>query len=389
MCAVWLLLSKTSYPAQLIESSERHGVKTVDVPFDISIDFMPERSPRVDEELRALTNGLPPITAELDAIVHQSPKMKSLIARARRVAAFDYPVLIQGETGTGKELLARAIHSVSHQKDGPFIPVNCGAIPETLVEAQFFGHKKGAFTGATGDQSGFIEAANGGTLFLDEIGELPRQAQVKLLRFLQEGTIQRIGETKERRAVVRVITATNRKLVEEVAASNFRADLFHRLAFGVLTIPPLRERGSDAELLIDSILSEINAKCSMIPGWTTKKLTPSARNLVRQYDWPGNVRELNSTLIRAAMWTSKGIIRSEDLRDAMISAPKAESDTVPVLGRQLGNRLELPAIMKEVAEHYLTRALEATAGNKTEAAKLLGLPSQQTLSNWVAKYIER
>lgn len=386
MCAVWLLISKTTYPASLIESSREHGVQSVQVPFELTLDFMPERSPQVDRELHALMDGLPPITPELDAIVHKSEVMKTLLIRARRLAAFDYPVLIQGESGTGKELLAKAIHTSSHQKSGPFVAVNCGAIPDTLIESEFFGHKKGSFTGASNDHLGYFEVAHGGTLFLDEIGDLPLRAQVKVLRFLQEGTLQRVGDTKERRSKVRVVAATNKNLLREVGRGHFREDLFHRLAFGVLNIPPLRERPEDITLLLDSLLAEINLKCSSAPGWKSKKLSLGARNIMRQHPWPGNVRELLNTLVRAAMWAPSETLREEDVLDALFPLDEPTKEKDGILNRPLGKSCALPSIIEEVARHYLVRALETTLGNKTEAAKLVGLSSYQTLSNWMIKY---
>ena len=194
--------------------------------------------------------------------------MKKLIAQARRLSVHDdVPVLIQGESGTGKELFARAIHQSSPRKDNPFIAVNCGAIPPELVESELFGYKKGSFTGASQDHDGYFLAADGGTLFLDEIGELPFPAQVKMLRTIQEGSVTRIGTTKPQKINVRIIAATNRNLIDEMAAGRFREDLFHRLAVGVLKLPPLRERHGDLNPLIDFILEGINKKFEGKPGW--------------------------------------------------------------------------------------------------------------------------
>ena len=242
MAAVWIILAKTRFPAAMIESSREHGVRTASVPFDISADFLPDLLRQPDRELERLSAGLPPEAPEFDAIVHRSPVMQRVILRARRVAPRSVPVLLEGETGTGKELMARAIHQASPRRGRPFIAVNCGALPPELVESELFGHEKGAFTGADRARPGYFAAANGGTLFLDEIGELPAAAQVKLLRVLQEGAVVRVGATTPRRVDVRVIAATNRTLTEEVAAGRFREDLFYRLAVAVLQLPPLRDR---------------------------------------------------------------------------------------------------------------------------------------------------
>ena len=196
MAAVWIILAKTRFPAELIESSKEQRVRTASVPFDISADFLPDLLRRPDEELQRLSTGLSPEAPEFEEIVHRSRAMKRVILRARRVAPRSVPVLIEGETGTGKELLARAIHSASPRKDKPFVAVSCGAIPPELVESELFGHKRGSFTGAAADRKGhFVETA-GGSLFLDEVGELPKPAQVKLLRALQEREVLPLGSSR-------------------------------------------------------------------------------------------------------------------------------------------------------------------------------------------------
>lgn len=386
MAAVWMLLAKTTYPAELIESSPQEGVQTVSLPFEISAEYVPALTAPGDDDILRLTQGLPPEAPEFGAIVHRSTRMKRVVAQARRVAEHDVPVLIQGETGTGKELFARAIHASSQRNTGPFVEVNCGAIPRELVESEFFGHTKGAFTGATQAKKGFLEAANGGTLFLDEIGELPLPAQVKLLRALQEGVVQRVGATRTTRVDFRVIAATNRKLLEDVAAGRFREDLFHRIAVGVLQLPPLRERAGDLGVLVEYILGRINANCEDRPGWTHKKLSAGAKNLLAQHAWPGNVRELFNTLSRAAIWTVGERIGTEDIRQALFPVRKDLTGTDAILNRSLGNDLRLPELLAEVARHYLKRAYEEAGGNKSAACKLVGLPNYQTLTNWMKKY---
>lgn len=384
MAAIWLLLAKTRYPARLIESSREHGVKEVSIPFELSAEFVPLANRQADDALARLMMGLPPASPAFTAIVHRCDAMKRTVAMAHRLAVRDVPVLIQGESGTGKELFARAIHQASTRNGKPFVAVNCGAIPQELVDAELFGYEKGAFTGATTARVGYFEAADSGTLFLDEIGELPLASQVRLLRVLQEREVTRVGATRARQIDIRVIAATNRILPDEIREGRFREDLFHRLAVGVLLLPPLRQREGDLNILIDSMLASINTEAASQPGYTHKKLDTAARNLLLQHSWPGNVRELHNTLLRASIWAVGDKIARQDVAEALAVtlAPKAET----ILGRPLDRTISLPEIMGDVARHYLGRAMVQTHGNKSEAARLLGIGSYQTLSNWLQKY---
>ncbi|WP_175751372.1 sigma-54 interaction domain-containing protein [Burkholderia ambifaria] len=384
MAAIWLLLAKTHYPARLIESSREQGAKEVSIPFELSAEFVPSADKNADEALTRLMQGLPPESPAFTAIIHRCAAMKRTVAMAHRLALRDVPVLIQGESGTGKELFARAIHQASARSGQPFVAVNCGAIPPELVDAELFGHEKGAFTGATAARAGYFEAADGGTLFLDEIGELPLASQVRLLRVLQEREVTRVGATKPKAVNVRIIAATNRVLPAEIQAGRFREDLFHRLAVGVLLLPPLREREGDLGLLIDSMLAAINAEAASQPEYKRKQLDVSAKNLLIGHSWPGNVRELHNTLLRASIWATGDKITNEDVASslAVTVLPKGET----VLGRSLDQGISLPELIAGVARHYLERAMAQTHGNKSEAARLLGLGSYQTLTNWLQKY---
>jgi transcriptional regulator with GAF, ATPase, and Fis domain len=302
------------------------------------------------------------------------------------VAVRSIPVLIEGESGTGKELLARAIHFASPRSQKPIVTVNCGAIPSELVESEFFGHKRGAFTGAIADRAGHFERANGGTLFLDEIGELSKSVQVKLLRALQEGEVTRVGETEARKVSVRVIAATNRNLVDEVKLGAFREDLFYRLAVAVIRLPPLREREGDVSLLIDALLKQVNERARDEPGFREKRLSPGARNLLLHHSWPGNVRELLNTLQRAAVWSDEAMIGVDAARAALLAGPAGPVGSDEILHRPIDQGIDLEEILHDVARHYLSRAMEASQGNRTQAAKLVGLASYQTLTNWMKKY---
>ncbi len=386
MAAVWILLAKARFHAELIESSRDHGVCTASVPFDISADFIPDLFRAPDRNLERLAAGLPEVSTEFESIIHRSEVMRRAVLKARRIALRSIPILIEGESGTGKELFARAIHDAGPRKNKPFVAINCGAIPAELVESELFGHEKGAFTGAITTRIGHFEAAHQGTIFLDEIGELPKDIQVKLLRTLQEGEIKRIGASAPKKIDARIIAATNRNLIDEVTSGSFREDLFYRLAVAVIKLPPLREREGDLSLLIDQFLGQINQESSGEPGYKQKKISASARNLLLRHSWPGNVRELRNTLIRAAVWSIDEELGDEDIREALLPVPGFGKGKETILDQPLEQGIDLPAIMKTVAAHYLVRALEKHNGNKTKTSKTLGLRSYQTLTNWLKKY---
>ena len=386
MAAVWIILAKTRFPGELIESSIHHGVRTVSVPFQIAADFIPDLLRRPDEQLTRLTAGLPPAAPAFDAIVHKSRIMQRVVARARRVSPRSIPVLIEGESGTGKELLARAIHQGSPRRDRPMIVVNCGAIAPELIESELFGHEKGAFTGAATSRKGVFEAADTGTLFLDEIGELPKSAQVRFLRALQEGEITRVGATEPIRVDVRLIAATNRSLTREVSEGRFREDLFYRLAVAVIHLPPLRERDGDAALLLERLLGQVNRESLTEPGYEPKTLSVTARTLLLNAPWPGNVREMLNTLRRAAVWSPGPIIDAADARDALLPRPEKASNQDPILAQDVRNGIDLNAIIDQVARHYLEQAMQIAGHNKTRASKLLGFGNPTTLTNWLKRH---
>ena len=386
MAAVWIILAKTRFPAELIESSIQHGVRTVSVPFQIAADFIPDLLRRPDVDLARLAAGLPPAAPAFEDIVHQSPVMQRVVVRARRIALRSIPVLIEGESGTGKELFARAIHQASPRRDRPLVTLNCGAISPALIEAELFGHEKGAFTGAVTARKGVFEAADTGTLFLDEVGELPQPAQVRFLRALQEGEITRVGATRAISVDVRVIAATNRSLAQEVAEGRFRDDLFYRLAVAVITLPPVRDREGDVALLLDRLLDQVNRESAGEPGFESKIFSVSARNLLLEHPWPGNVREMLNTLRRAAVWTPGSLIDQQDVHDALLHCPKKNKQQASLLDQDIRQGIDLNNTIDQVARYYLEQAMQYTGGNKTRAAKLLGFGNPTTLSNWLRKH---
>ena len=382
MQAVWILLGKTRYPATFIQSSIEQGVQDVNLPFDIAAEFLPELASRAASQLTTLMTDMVPTTAAFDSIISNSPSIGKIKARAAILALRDVPALIQGETGTGKELFARAIHNASFRAQQKFVPVNCGAIPKELIDSTLFGHAKGAFTGAVRDHKGVFEEANGGTLFLDEFGDLPADAQVRLLRVLQEGTLTRVGDTTERKVDVRIIAATHRNLTLAVAAGEFREDLYYRVAIGVLKLPPLRERTGDLGLLADKLLERINNEASGQPGYKHKYISPGAKKVILNHSWPGNVRELHATLLRASIWSTQETISEIDMRESMLDSATQNSS---LLNRDIGKDFNIQEVIDELERHYVLRAWQQSGHKKKLATDLLGYNNYQTFNKRLEK----
>jgi two-component system, NtrC family, response regulator HydG len=310
-----------------------------------------------------------------------SPGMKRLREMIARVSPTDTTVLIMGETGTGKELAARAIHRTSRRADHPLISVNCAAFSETLLESELFGHERGAFTGADRSRHGLFEAAHEGTLFLDEAGELSPSAQAKLLRVLAEGQITRLGSTTARKVDVRVITATHRNLAREVEEGRFRQDLYYRLAIVPITVPPLRERAEDipeiAEFLLDQIARELKMG--------RKRLHPDALQQLVSYAFPGNVRELRNLLERACILTTNAELLWVDLPETELGLPHDESKMPFAISGMVPDELPLRATLATWERKIIESMLGKTNGSKAEAARRLGL-SKSDLSYKLSKY---
>jgi two-component system response regulator AtoC len=306
---------------------------------------------------------------EFRGIVARSKAMDAVFRLIAKVAEVRSTVLITGESGTGKELVARAIHRSSPRTKAPFVAINCGAIPENLLESELFGHKRGAYTDAHADKRGLFEEAESGTLLLDEIGELPFQLQVKLLRALQEGVVRRLGDTKDTPVDVRLIAATNRDLAEAVRDGSFREDLFYRLNVLPIHVPPLRERPEDIPLLVEHFIAHVNRRLSTGVSGVTRE----ASKLLLAYPWPGNVRELENVVERAMVLTDGGAITPEDLPD------KLREPSDPVRQALGSGELSIKKTVHAIEQELIRRALARTGGNRTAAAKLLEISHRALL----------
>ena len=302
-------------------------------------------------------------------ILGKSEAIEKVFSTIGKVAEYKTTVLIQGESGTGKELVARALHDGSSRKNRPFIPINCGAIPETLLESELFGHKRGAFTDAHADKKGLFAEAHQGTIFLDEIGELPLSLQVKLLRVLQEGSMRPVGASRDQEVDVRVIAATVRDLQREVQEGRFREDLYYRLNVLQINVPPLRDRRDDIMLLVEHFIERNNSRL----GTQIRDLDQRARKLLLDYPWPGNVRELENTIERAVVLAEGDTLTVADLPERM----REPAD--PVAASLANGELSIKKTARFMEETLIRRALEKTGGNRTAAAKLLELSHRALL----------
>jgi two-component system response regulator AtoC len=317
-----------------------------------------ERLRREVETLRSALGA----AAAAPGIVAESPAMRAALDIVARVAPHRTTVLVTGPSGAGKEVIARELHRQSPRADGPFVAVNCAAIPEALLESELFGHARGAFTGAVGDHPGLFEQASGGTLLLDEIGELPAPLQAKLLRVLQDGAVRRVGDTRDRRVDTRVVAATSRDLAADVRAGRFREDLYYRLDVVAVRVPPLRERPEDLPPLIRTLLARHAADL----GIAVPEVAPDALRALLDHTWPGNVRELSNALERAVVLARKGRIEVGDLPDDLQPGD-------PASGRSASGDVTLRARLASAEDHAIREALARCGGSRREAARLLGI----------------
>src|SRR3989337_1502708 len=307
----------------------------------------------IEEENRKLHLALVEKSSQEAVMFGQCPKMLEIGATIRKIASSDVWVLVTGESGTGKELVSRAIHSLSMRKDGPFVPINCGAIPENLLESELFGHEKGAYTGAHAQVMGKVEYAHKGTLFLDEIGELPANLQVKILRFLQEKLIQRVGGRDDIAVDARIIAATNVDITKAIQERKFREDLYYRLGVITINLPPLREREGDIMLLSNLFLSK---SCEQF-GKTLRGFTSEAAKRLESYNWPGNVRELENRVQRAVIMSEGALIGPQDLGFASSAEGRLKTGTDP------NDATTLKDARDRVEKEFVTASIDRTRGN--------------------------
>lgn len=388
MAAVWLLLGKSKYPATFYQTYQGKAW-TTEIPFDLAVDFLPDLYAHADVHLQHLAAKSPMEVAGFEGIVGTSKEIRTAVGRSKRAAIRGVPVLLLGESGVGKEMFAQAIHRASPRADGPFVAINCAAIARELLESELFGHKKGAFTGATSDRVGAFSEADGGTLFLDEIGECDLDSQAKLLRVLQppsdgspcQRVFRPVGSTTDQTSNVRVVAATNRDLIGAIADGRFREDLYYRLAVVTVNIPPLRERKRDISALSEALLQRINHQLAAEgePGYRHKSLSATAISFVKQRDWPGNIRQLYNTLLQAAVMADADVLERADLEASMGQAPAVPGDRVDAMAQPLGDGFDLEKHLNSIRKHYLQRAMDEAQGVKAEASRLLGIANYQTL----------
>jgi len=387
MAAIWVLLGKTKYPARFYQTYDNKTWIT-DIPFDLTVDFVPELLRGADSALQHLASRRPQDIQGFERIAGDSTAIRLAVGRARKAALRDVPVLLSGESGTGKEMFARAIHDASHRRSKPFLAVNCAAIPRQLMESELFGYERGAFTGADRKYEGAFQRAHGGPLFLDEIGECDPDIQAKLLRVLQPPPgeppctreFQPLGATRTLLTDVRVVAATNRDLLSLVQDGAFREDLFYRLAVITIKLPPLRQRRSDIATIAATLLTQINRDFErQEPGYRHKSLSAAAKAFVSRHTWRGNVRELYNVLLQAAVMSDQDEIGAEDLTAAIAEMPTGRLSTGNPFELPLGDGFSLAQHLEAIHRHYLQRAMQEAHGVKSKAARLLGIHNYQTL----------
>ncbi|RJP65949.1 MAG: sigma-54-dependent Fis family transcriptional regulator [Candidatus Abyssobacteria bacterium SURF_17] len=372
MHACWVLLAASGeIPAKILHIRPPRFV-TKECPLVSEVDLSADEFPAVRAKIAAVDTS-PDMPPDFDVAVRQlgiigdHESMRTVLEVVATLAPSNAAILIRGETGTGKELLARLVHQLSGRPADLFVPINCAAIPEELVESILFGHKRGAFTGANADQMGKFDLADGGTLFLDELAELPTQMQAKLLRVLEDGLVEPIGDKAAHKVDVRIVAATNRDIGKAIKQSKFREDLYYRLNIGEVVVPPLRERRSDIPKLALHVLDRVNATMKR-----ARRLSQAALARLQSQAWPGNVRDLENVIERSVRLSRNEVLEADDL---LISEPVTHVDPLDALPEpQPGFSLE--GFIGSARKQLILKALEAAEGNQSEAARLLGVSPQ-------------
>ncbi len=398
--ALVILMSAFGTTQSVIESMKLGAfdyLRKESLPFNLN--RVVDAALNTQAEMRSATAFKPQLTVEQyqDSLVGQSQPMQQVFKMIGRVSHSDAPVMITGESGSGKELVARAIHHYGNRSTQPFIAINCAAIPENLLESELFGHEKGAFTGAAAMRIGRFEQSNGGTLFLDEIGEMPLPVQSKILRVLQEGEFSRVGGNAVIKTDVRIIAATNKTLEQEVAKKQFREDLFYRLNVVRIHLPPLRLRREDIRLLAEYFLKKI-ATHKHLPQLT---LSAEAIKVLEEYPWPGNVRELENTIQRACVLASSDVLLPKDIPLGFANQPEDSVESAPQVSGAVGGKPTLETAVETLLDaasadsrlqllpwlerEFTVFAMKRTKGNQVKAAKLLGV-TRATLRKRIERY---
>lgn len=379
MTTLSVLHGKGKSNTRFVQSSPKNIIEEVEIPIDFGKEYVKSAS----KNIAHTASSLPKVQNAFLELTAKSIAMHEVVQKAKRIAASEVPALILGETGTGKELMANAIHKGSLRASKPIRIVNCGALAENLVDSTLFGHKKGAFTGADKDYAGLFEQANGGTLFLDEVGELKPDIQVKLLRALQQGEITRLGDTKTINVDVRVIAATHQNLANLMDQGDFREDLFYRLAVGIIKMPPLRDRIEDIPVIVEQLTSQINDSGLKHPDYVSKKVSENGIKFISSQAWQGNIRELWSTLNRAFLWSESQTITELELSDAIIN--RNQSNTSQDVSLSYSDKIDIIQLTENYQKKYVEAALKASGNVKKHATKMLGLKDHQTLTNWMKR----
>jgi transcriptional regulator with GAF, ATPase, and Fis domain len=372
MHACWVLLAAGGeIPARILHVRPPRFV-TKERPLVSEVDITSEHFPAVRSRLvpSASTDSMPPdfaVAVQQLGIVGDHPSMRKALETVAALATSDVPILVRGETGTGKELIARLIHRLSGRPTDVFVALNCAAVPDNLAESTLFGHRKGAFTGAVSDQHGKFDVADNGTLFLDELAELPMATQAKLLRVLQDGLVEAVGDKRPHKVNVRVVAATNRDIGRAIREGKFREDIYYRLNVGEILLPPLRQRRSDIPKIALHTLDRINATMR-----SPKRLSQTALARLQTHDWPGNVRDMQNVIERSARLTRNEVLDADDL---LITEPVTSVDPLDALPNPSPG-FSLEEYLAAARKQLILRALDAAKGNQSEAARLLGVSPQ-------------